>query len=67
MTEVDHAAENALAERVNGILKIEFMLGDKLQSFEVAKELVKDSIKIYNEQRLHMSLDYQTPAMRYAV
>lgn len=67
MTEVDHAAENALAERVNGILKSEFMLGDKLQSFEVAKELVKDSIKIYNEERLHMSIDYQTPAMRYAV
>ena len=67
MTELNHAAENALAERVNGILKTEFMLGDKLQSFEIAKELVKETIKIYNEQRLHMSLDYQTPAMRYAV
>ena len=61
MTEENHVYENALAERVNGILKIEFMLGEKLQSFEVAKELVKESIQIYNNERLHMSIDYQTP------
>lgn len=65
MTEENHVYENALAERVNGILKNEFMLGEKLQSFKVAKELVKQSIKTYNEQRLHMSLDYQTPEYCY--
>lgn len=67
MTEEDHVYENAVAERVNGILKTEFMLGQKLQSFKVAKELVNDSIKIYNEQRLHMSLDYQTPESVYRI
>ncbi len=51
---------------MNGILKIEFLLGEKLQSFEIAKELVKQSIKIYNEQRLHTSLNYETPEYRYA-
>ena len=66
MTEESHVYENALAERVNGILKNEFMLGEKLRSFEVAKELVDESIKTYNEQRLHMSLNYETPAYRYA-
>lgn len=66
MTEENHVYENALAERVNGILKSEFMLGEKLRSFEVAKELVREAIKIYNEQRLHMSLNYETPAYRYA-
>lgn len=66
MTEQNHIYENALAERVNGILKTEFMLGEKLRSLKVAKELVKESIRIYNEERLHMSIDYQIPAMRYA-
>jgi len=66
MTEENHVYENALAERVIGILKTEFFLGEKLQSFEVAKELVAESINIYNEQRLHMSLNYETPAYRYA-
>ena len=66
MTEEDHVYENAIAERVNGILKSEFLLGKKLRSFAIAKELVANSIKIYNEQRLHMSINYQTPAYRYA-
>lgn len=66
MTEQDHVYENALAERVNGILKDEFCLGDTLQSSDVAKELVRESVKIYNQQRLHMSLNYQTPESVYA-
>ena len=66
MTEEDHIYENALAERINGILKTEFMLGEKLQSFEIARKQVRESIRIYNQERLHMSLDYQTPEMRYA-
>ncbi len=49
MTEEDHVYENAIAERLNGILKSEFSLGEKIRSFEVAKELVENSIKIYNE------------------
>ena len=66
MTEQDHVFENAKAERVNGILKTEFMLGQKLSSFAVAKELVDESIYIYNHERPHLSLNYQTPAMRHA-
>lgn len=65
MTEENHVYENAKAERVNGILKSEFLLGERLPSFEVAKELAKDSIQIYNEERLHLSLNYQTPAMKH--
>lgn len=62
MTEENHVYENAKAERVNGILKDEFLLGETLTSVEVAKKLVQDSIKIYNDERLHLSLNYQTPA-----
>jgi putative transposase len=61
MTEEDHVYENAIAERVNGILKDEFLLGEKLASHEVAKKMVKEAIKIYNGKRLHMSLNYKTP------
>ena len=61
MTEENHVYENSLAERVNGILKDEFMLGETLQSYAVAKKLVNDSIKIYNEERYHMSLNLKTP------
>jgi len=66
MTEEQHVYENAKAERVNGILKTEFMLGQKLSSFAVAKELVDESIYIYNHERPHLSLNYQTPAIRHA-
>ena len=65
MTEENHCYENAIAERVNGILKCEFSLGDTLPSLKVARELVRESIEIYNFDRLHMSLDYQTPASVY--
>lgn len=66
MTEENHVYENALAERVNGILKDELQLGEKLVSYRVAKKLVDEAVKIYNEERLHMSLDYITPAQKHA-
>jgi len=66
MTEKSHVYENAIAERVNGILKNEFLLGERLSSFTIAKKMVKESIKIYNEQRPHMSLNYATPELKYA-
>ena len=66
MTEENHVYENALAERVNGILKEELQLGEKLLSYSVAKKLVDEAVKIYNEERLHMSLDYVTPAQKHA-
>lgn len=66
MTEENHVYENALAERVNGILKNEFMLGEEISSFEKAKKLVKETIGIYNEERLHLSLGYITPAVAHA-
>jgi len=56
-----------LAERVNGILKDEFCLGETLQSKEIARILVKESVKTYNQNRPHMALDYRTPESVYAV
>ena len=66
MTEQNHVYENALAERVNGILKEEFLLGETLASYEIAQSMVKESIKIYNQERPHLSLNYETPEQRHA-
>lgn len=65
MTEENHVYENAIAERVNGILKIEFMLGDKLLSVNLAQKLVPEAIQIYNEERPHLKLNYKTPNTVY--
>jgi transposase InsO family protein len=65
MTEQDHVYENALAERVNGILKEEFMLGETLASYTVAQQMVQEAITIYNQERPHQSLNYATPSMRH--
>ena len=62
MTEENHCYENSIAERVNGILKDEFLLGETLPSITVAKELTRESVNTYNYYRRHMSLDYQIPA-----
>ncbi|MGM5470448.1 IS3 family transposase [Flavobacteriaceae bacterium LMO-SS05] len=65
MTEENHCYENALAERVNGILKDEFYLDQIFSNATHAKRATKNAINLYNEIRLHLSLDYKTPNMVY--
>ena len=57
MTEENHCYENAMAERVNGILKDEFYLDQTFTRVIHAK----NAINLYNNKRLHLSLDYRTP------
>lgn len=61
MTENGDPYENALAERVNGILKSEFKLYSSTLSFEQTQALVQQSITAYNEIRPHASCNYLTP------
>jgi transposase InsO family protein len=61
MTEENHCYENAIAERVNGILKDEFYLDQCFFSTEHACKATKNAIKVYNSKRLHLSLGYKTP------
>jgi transposase InsO family protein len=61
MTEENHCYENAVAERVNGILKDEFFLDQTFYCKEHSQKAVKSAIKLYNNERLHLSLDYKTP------
>ena len=61
MTEENHCYENALAERVNGILKDEFYLDQTFDSIQHAKRATKSAINLYNQIRLHLSLNFKTP------
>jgi putative transposase len=65
MTEENHCYENAIAERVNGILKDEFYLDQTFYSLSHARNAVKNAIEIYNSKRLHLSLGYKTPNFVY--
>lgn len=60
MTDGYDCYQNALAERINGILKQEFLLYE-CRNIEELKQLVEESIFIYNEMRPHMSLGMKTP------
>ncbi len=61
MTEENHCYENAIAERVNGILKDEFYLDQCFFTTSHAKKATENAIDIYNSKRLHLSLGYKTP------
>lgn len=63
MTEKDHCAENAQAERLNGILKGEYYLDVVFNTTKQAKKAVQMAIKLYNQERPHLSLQYKTPEM----
>lgn len=65
MTEMGDPYENAIAERVNGILKSEFKLNLSFRSFEEAMHFVKKAIWAYNELRPHSSCNYLTPAQAH--
>lgn len=62
MTEVDHCAENALAERMNGILKAEYGLGSQMGSKGLARRMVDQAVVLYNTERPHTALNYRIPA-----
>lgn len=62
MTENGDPYENAIAERVNGILKDEYDLYDTFDDYNQAHEAVKIAINKYNNQRPHRSCNMLTPS-----
>lgn len=62
MTEQNHCYENALAERVNGILKQEFLLDALWPHYRAARKAVKQAVSTYNDKRPHWSLDLRIPS-----
>lgn len=67
MTEVDHCAENALAERMNGILKSEYGLGQEAPSKSASRQMVKQAVNLYNGRRPHTKLGMRTPSVVHSL
>jgi putative transposase len=62
MTENGDPRENAVAERVNGIIKGEYLQDNDVGSISEAKELLEAVVHLYNEERPHMSIQNLTPS-----
>ena len=61
MTETYDPYANAIAERVNGIIKHEFLLNEYNLDLKTMRELIAESIYTYNEKRPHLSCSMLTP------
>jgi len=61
MTEKNHCYENAMAERVNGILKGEYLLDRTFKDFSYAQKACNEAVMLYNTRRPHLALNYKTP------
>ena len=60
MTDGYDCYQNALAERINGILKTEYLL-HRAKDIEEARKMVGQSVHLYNTARPHAALEYKTP------
>ncbi len=65
MTQNSDPYENAVAERINGILKQEFMIDKYHQDLSIMKEIVCNAINIYNQKRPHYSNHMLTPILMH--
>lgn len=62
MTENGDPLENAIAERINGIIKGEYLFDYDIRSLSKAKEVLESVVKLYNEDRPHSSIGNATPS-----
>ena len=67
MTQQNHCYENAMAERVNGILKQEYLLDETFADKASALKAVKEAVDSYNNHRPHWSLNLLTPRQVHMV
>jgi len=65
MTENGDPLENAIAERINGIIKEEYLNDYTVENIEEARNLLKTVINLYNQERPHMSIGNLTPNQVY--
>src|SRR5690606_10519188 len=62
MGEAGNCYDNAMAERVNGILKTEYLLDRTFRTLKDAFAAVKHAVWAYNNKRPHMSLNMGKPS-----
>lgn len=65
MTESGDPRENAVAERINGILKSEWIDRERISSLEQGRQRISSIISIYNDKRPHMSIGMLTPSLAH--
>lgn len=57
----DNVYENTHIERINGIIKNEYLQNYKIETYEDLKKSLSKVIKLYNEERPHWNLELKTP------
>lgn len=62
MTQDSDPRDNAIAERINGILKNELLYHHQVENLAQAKPILAEAVRVYNEQRPHLSCDMMKPA-----
>jgi putative transposase len=62
MTEVMHCYENAMAERMNGILQLEYEMDQTFRTKAQARKAFEQAVWLYNHRRPHQMLEYRFPA-----
>lgn len=62
MTENGDPLENAIAERLNGIIKGEYLVDYQINSLEEAKTVLESVVGLYNEERPHSSVGNMVPS-----
>ena len=65
MTQSGDPLENAVAERVNGIIKNEWLTHENIMDGNIALKRISEIVNIYNNIRPHASLNYLTPESAY--
>ena len=65
MTENGDPLENAIAERVNGIIKGEYLFDYEIKSLSKAKKVLKSVVQLYNEERPHSSIGNAVPSQAH--
>ena len=65
MTEDYKPTDNAIAESVNGKIKVESVYRKRFNSFEHAYNVIERYIHFYNYHRPHMSIGYKVPAVAH--
>ena len=65
MAEEGNPYENAIAERVSGILKDEFLLDRTMEDHATARRAITEAVRAYNHLWSHRSIGLRIPGQRY--
>ena len=65
MTQNGDPRENAIAERINGIFKTDFVMDQNFEDLADARRRIQNMVFHYNHTRPHLSCDYLTPAQAH--